>query len=40
MCRDEPEELAFQAKDRSIGRAAELRSAFGHDVHHRLKIGR
>ena len=40
MGSDEPKEVSFQANDRSIGRAAESRGAFGHDVHHRLEVGR
>ena len=40
MLCDEPEGFTFQAPDPGIRRAAESRSAFGHDVHHELEIGR
>ena len=40
MLRDEPKELAFQRQIDGIGRPADPRGALGHDVEHRLEIGR
>src|SRR5262249_30474569 len=40
MCCDESKQLAFQAPDRGIGRAAEASGAFGDDVHHGLDVRR
>jgi hypothetical protein len=40
MRRNDPERLPFQAPDRGIRGAAEARGACGHDIHHRLEIGR
>src|SRR5262245_16223866 len=40
MLCDKPKDVAVQAKDRGIRRAAEARRTAGHDVHHRLEVGR
>ena len=40
MLCDKPEDVALQAKDRGIRRAAESRGALRYDVHNRLEVSR